>query len=232
MMIHVFNRGPLYNEASEAAAGGGGGDAGSAGAGVNAGAPQAGADAEPPAWAKALIAKVDAFETKLAKPADPPKVDAPKADPSVPPWAQQIQADLASLKGAQAAEQLNARRGQVAQAVLGKMPEATRATGKAVLDGMLSSVALDANTDVAKLAEQLTTQMQSQHPVLFAVSGSSRNVIQTGPDGKIDWSGVKSFDDIPPELISSAPDEVVARIQAGGSSGASAGLPRNLFSKK
>lgn len=224
MMIQAF-RYPLFDEAGEGA--GAGGD------GSNAGAPAPGAGAgtaEPPDWAKTLIARLEGVESKLGK-VEPPKVESPKGDPSAPAWAQAIAADIAGLKQAKLEEQVAARRGAVTASVLTALPEATRTLGKAVLDGMLGSVAIDGNTDTTKLAAGLAEQLRQQYPVLFVVPGSTRSVVQAGPDGKVDWSRVNSFDDVPEELISSIPHDVMTRIAAGGRSGESAGLPHNLFQK-
>ena len=162
-----------------------------------------------------------------------PKAPEPKPEPKAgtagaPEWAGAIIEKLNRLEADKAASELHSKKQSLSQSVLADVPEPNRGAADLALRGLLADVQLGVDTDVSALAKSLSTQLRSAAPQLY-VSGSGLAAMQLGPDGKPDWSQVRSFDDIPPSLVSQTPMEVVARIRAGAGSSENLAIPQPLY---
>lgn len=176
-----------------------------------------------------MKSEIDALKQAKAPESKPE----PKAVPAgAPEWAGAIIEKLNRLEADKAASDLRSKKQSLSQSVLADVPEPNRGAADLALRGLLADVQLGVDTDVSALAKSLSTQLRSAAPQLYSVPGSRLAAMQQGPDGKLDWSQVRSFDDIPQSLISQTPMEVVARLRAGSqTSGANSAIPLPLFRK-
>ncbi len=184
----------------------------------------------------ALQTKLDALSKVEPPKVEPPKVEPPKVEPKpgdaeVPQWARDLQQVVGGFVATQASSQIAARKAQVIQAITSGMPEANRNLAALAVEGLLASsgIQIDVSTDVAKVAEQLGATLRTQHESLFKSAGSSFSALPVGPDGKIDYSGVRDLSELSPEMLRALPVSEYARLRVGApSAGASGGFrPRS-----
>ena len=167
------------------------------------------------------------LKAQLAERSEPKaaKVEQTSGGDEPPAWAKAIieqqQALASKLEGKEKGE----RRARVVDSILAKVPEGNRALAGVVLDGLVARGQLSLEgEDTKAIAEAAAQALKTSHGDLFRLSGSSASAIQVGPDGKIDWSTVRSAAEVPPDAWGSMPDEVLERIMGGTGSTKSGGL--------
>lgn len=226
----------LSAEGGGEGAGAGGGQPG-AGQQPQVQAPPAGTAATPPgnppsggdapvtrAEFDALMSKID----KLGQPPAPP--DASKGGDDMPEWAKALNTKIDGITAQHKAQEIAGRKQQLMSTALAGVPDANRGLATLALEGLLAASGMKLeDVDVAQVAQQLGATLRAQHGTLFVDAGSKFSAIPKGANGTYDWSGVRSMAEIPPELISKVPNEVIDRIVNGGGGEADDSLPRNIF---
>ena len=174
-----------------------------------------------------LKSEIDTLKAGRVEPKVEPK---PSVPAGAPEWAGAILEKLNRLEADKAAGELRSKKQTISSSVLANIPEPNRGAAELALRGLLADTNVGPDTDAVTLANTLGTQLRVAAPQLYQLPGSSRPAMQAGPDGKPDWSQVRSFDDIPPSLIADTPMEVVARIRAGADAmGPKSTIPQPLF---
>jgi hypothetical protein len=139
---------------------------------------------------------------------------------------------LASARGQ---EEAQGRRRELISRVTAGLPEAHRGIAGDVVEGILARgvIAFGEGSDIGATALALTTQLRAVHPTLFAAPAGSRSARPVGPDGKKNWDGVDSFEQVLEEEIQDMPDDVVRRITRGQKSSDADRpmIPRALFQR-
>jgi len=165
------------------------------------------------------------------------KAESPSATPGAnaspdetPAWAQSMKAQLEALTEQSTRQTQGARRDALIKSVLDKVPAQQHGLAKLALHGVIGDAAnIPADADLAKLAENVSASLRQQAPSLFTAPGSPHSAAQVGADGKVDWGRVRSFSDVPPDMIASMPDDVVRRISQGtGGNNDTVAVPRNI----
>lgn len=219
--------------------GGGGGGAGAGAASGDAGGETQGAagtekpagDA-PPASPGVTREEFSAFTSKIDKvlesltsggtkappPAKGDKGD--KGDKAEPPqWAKDIDAKLEALTTDRAKEAAGQRRRGLVDKVLADVPDSNRALAQLAVEGMLAAQGVEftnASLNTDTLAKTLGQALRSQFGAqLFQDKGSPYAAIPKTGDGKYDFSGVRSLNEVPESMIRHIPDEVYGRLAAG-----------------
>lgn len=183
---------------------------------------------------KALMAKLDA----LAKPAEPKAAPTPAPAGGAPVGGDSLIAALAdevrALRQEREQDRSQSVRKQLVDVVLAGVPEANRSTADAVVQHIIASTGMkiDGSISIDASAKNLQALLRANHANLYAEAGSSRSAVQTGPDGKLDYSGVRNLSELTPEQIRAIPDADFTRITNGGASGDSAQVPTNMFQQR
>lgn len=176
--------------------------------------------------ARELEAKVAELEARTSEKPKPKPASKSQANvDEMPAWAKQIQEQNEKLAALLEGKEQGERRAKIVETVLAKVPDGNRALAGAVLDGLVARGKLSLEgSDTGAIADAAAQALKTSHGELFRLPGSSASAIQVGPDGKIDWSTVKSAADVPDDAWGSMPDEVLDRISGGAGSAKSGGL--------
>lgn len=174
-----------------------------------------------------MKAEIDALK-KPKEQATEPKKDVPAGTPE---WAGALFSEIQALKADKVKSDIAAKRSAIASNVLASVPAPNRSTAELALKGLLADQQVGVDSDVASLTEALSRQLRASAPTLYHVPGSNRPAVQAGPDGRLDWSTVKTWEDVPSHLLAEMPNEVTQRILQG-ERGLSPNLPKNLFVRK
>lgn len=183
---------------------------------------------------KALMAKLDA----LAKPAEPKAAPAPTPAGGAPAGGESLIAALAdevrALRQEREQDRSQSVRKQLVDVVLAGVPEANRSTADAVVQHIIASTGMkiDGSISIDASAKNLQALLRANHANLYAEAGSSRSAVQVGPNGRLDYSGVRNLSELTPEQIRQISDDDFDRIVRGTNTSDGASIPRNIFQRR
>ena len=140
------------------------------------------------------------------------------SDDEVPGWAKPLVETITGLGAKlQDLEQRNASKEQartrdgIVDAVLTSVPETQRPTARALLRGLEADGAV--KLDGSQAQQDITNLLRTNHGSLFTIPGSTRAANPKNADGSTDWSQFEAFEQVPPELMASMPDEHYVRLR-------------------
>lgn len=222
-LMMMLSMGLLLAPEGEEGGGGGGGDSQSSGAPAETTAGQ-NAPAAPNVSREefdSLSAKLDrvleGLEKKQSAGQSAP-AKKPTSEAEQPEWARNLEKKLDSINADKAKEAAANRRRMLVDKVLAGVPDSNRGLAELAVEGLVASQGVDFSKDfdveatARTLAGTLRGQFGSQ---LFADRGSPHVAIPTTGDGKYDFSGVQSLDEVPTNMIRHIPDDIYARLRAG-----------------
>jgi hypothetical protein len=157
-----------------------------------------------------LAARVAELE-RVNKPPDPKPTPVPAAaaDPNA-----EVLARLDKIERERQAEVREARQRTLVDAVSRHVPERHRGMVPLLVQGMHPNGLPDGETEA--VANTIVAALKHQHASLFTPEpGSHRTALQTGPDGKVDYSTVRSHRELSPEQIREMPVEKVLQLANG-----------------
>jgi len=211
-------------------------------------APQGQAPGESPVSRAEFQALMAAVSKLAASPAPAPQAPAPTptAAPAaaqgdeIPAWAKNLLPQIESLASTQAAQQLAAKKSQLLNAVLAGVPDQNRGLAALAVEGMLASSGFDLSKaqDLGPIGAQLRDTLVNQHKAIFNTPGSQYSALPARGDGSYDWSGVRSLNELSPEMLAVIPQDEYRRLASGGggapmttrgSGGVVSFRPRNKF---